>query len=285
MVFSLRKFAHFFVHILSSTASNLKKIVESIFDYYTDVLNMALNDIIRPDVMKIAEKNDRRELGRLLQLVLGCAINCPLKLDYIRQIMELEESLQRNIMRAIQELDETLQGSLASKNTSLSINNFDTKLIQEDRDRLAQKCHEAANQIALLQEEKSLLQHEVNKLQRDLDRQEGPKTQLIGDDGSSLGPMQPGSTRYNDLRRQLDSLKDELLQTETQRDDFKIRTQQLENDVVMLRLKLDENSVSSKFKCRAKSFETTNFFFLFSARERAIDSIERRTRRGARSQR
>ena len=51
--------------------SNLKKVVESIIDYFIEVLNITLNDYIRPDVMKIAEKNDQYELGRLLQLILG----------------------------------------------------------------------------------------------------------------------------------------------------------------------------------------------------------------------
>lgn len=40
-------------------------------DYYSDVLNLTLTDFVRPDVSKIAENNDRIELGRLLQLILG----------------------------------------------------------------------------------------------------------------------------------------------------------------------------------------------------------------------
>lgn len=52
-------------------ASNLKKVVESIFDYYAEVLNIPLNDFIRPDVMRIAEKNNQNELSRMLQLILG----------------------------------------------------------------------------------------------------------------------------------------------------------------------------------------------------------------------
>lgn len=51
--------------------SNLKKVVESILDYYADVLSLSLSDFPKPDVLKIAEKNDSIELGRLLQLILG----------------------------------------------------------------------------------------------------------------------------------------------------------------------------------------------------------------------
>lgn len=51
--------------------SNLKKVVESILDFYENVLSLSLSDFPKPDVLKIAEKNDSIELGRLLQLVLG----------------------------------------------------------------------------------------------------------------------------------------------------------------------------------------------------------------------
>lgn len=263
---------------ISFTASNLKKIMETVTEYYSEILNITLTEFICPNIMKIAEKSDQCELGRLLQLILGnflaffvfqfkknaffslnllneykcdffsnekpkgCAINCSSKMEYIRQIMELEVSLQRNIMQAIQELESSYQGTMASKASSIS--NFDAKSIQEDRDRLAQKCHEAERQMALLLEEKSQMQQELNKLQREIEVYENPKGAVIGDDGTSLGPMLPGSNRHNDLRRQIETLKEDLLQTEAQRDDFKIKSMQLEEDLVVLRLKLDESSVS-----------------------------------------
>lgn len=173
---------------------------------------------------------------------LGVAINCSTKSEHIRQIMELEESLQRNIMQAIQEIETTYQGGMASK-TGTSICNVDAKAIQGERDRMAQRCHEAERQIELLIEEKSLLQQEVNRLQGEVESYGSPK-RLIGDDGQSLGPMLPGSNRYNDLRRQLDTLKEELLQAEAQRDDFKIKSMQLEDEITVLKMKLGDSSVS-----------------------------------------
>lgn len=52
------------------TVSNLKKIIETVTEYYTEVLSITLNEII-PNVMKIGEKGDKYELGRFLQLILG----------------------------------------------------------------------------------------------------------------------------------------------------------------------------------------------------------------------
>lgn len=55
----------------SRPVSNLKKILESVFEYYGDVLNISLNEFTRPNAMRLAEKNDQNELGRLIQLILG----------------------------------------------------------------------------------------------------------------------------------------------------------------------------------------------------------------------
>ena len=47
---------------------------------------------------------NKDHIGRLLQLILGVAINCGKQAEYIQQIMEMEEEVQRLIMLAIQEL-------------------------------------------------------------------------------------------------------------------------------------------------------------------------------------
>lgn len=130
-------------------SSNLKKVIEGVYDYYTDVLSYTLSNYARPDAIRIAEKCDMIELERLLQLILGCAVNCAEKQSYIKQIMCLEESLQQNIMNALQDLESTWQGGSPSRN-SLSIANFDSKIVQEERDSLAQKCFEAEKKVIFM---------------------------------------------------------------------------------------------------------------------------------------
>lgn len=217
--------------------SNMKKVIEGVYDYYVDVLNLNLLEFARPDVQKIAEKGDELEIGRLLQLVLGCAVNCLQKQTYITQIMDVEESLQQNIMRALQDLEYIWQGSTSSRG-SLSLANFDSKALQDERDSLAQKCHEAERRITFLLEEKSSLQQELQRLQADLEKYDNQST--FGDDGTSIGPIQLGSSRYNELRKQMDSLKEELLQAETSRDDYKMKSQQQEKEIILLQTKMDD---------------------------------------------
>lgn len=76
-------------------------------------------------------------------------------------------------------------------------------------------------------------------MQRALDKYQNSSA-LIGDDGTSLGPAQPGSARYTELRRQHDALKDELIQAETARDDFKIKSLQQQKDILTLQTKVEE---------------------------------------------
>lgn len=43
------------------------------------VLGQHINDFTLPDVNLIGEHSDAAELGRMLQLILGCAVNCEQK--------------------------------------------------------------------------------------------------------------------------------------------------------------------------------------------------------------
>lgn len=225
--------------------SNLKKVVEGVYEYYTDVLNYTLQqDFVKPDVQAIAEKCDLTELERLLQLVLGCAVNCAKKQSYICEIMCLEEELQANIMRALQELESSTRQSAEGGGvvSSLSRNSLSNMLegntkAQEERDAMAQKCFETEKKMLLLIDEKTNLQQELQKIQQEFARLE---LNTIGDDGVSLGPIQAGSVRYNELRRQLDLVKEELLQSEGAREDLKIKAQQQEADILHMQQRIDE---------------------------------------------
>ncbi|EDV31153.1 uncharacterized protein Dana_GF15219 [Drosophila ananassae] len=232
--------------------SNLKKVAQSVYDYYSEVLNYSLGDFAKPDVQRIAEKCDLGELERLLQLVLGCAVNCTNKQSYITEIMSLEEELQANIMRALQELESTRNASsspeaggvVSSLSRSSLSGILDGKALQEERDAMAQKCFETEKKMLLLIDEKTNLQQELQKLQQEVSRMEHSST-AIGDDGVSLGPVQTGSVRYNDLRRQLDLLKEELLQSEGAREDLKLKAHQQETDLLHMQIRIDELMKSS----------------------------------------
>ncbi|XP_073957936.1 protein hook-like [Choristoneura fumiferana] len=220
--------------------SNLKKILEGVVDYHQDILNLSLQEFSRPDVVNIAEHADPSDLGRLLQLVLSCAVNCEKKEEYITRIMELELSCQRSIMQAIQELETlTLGGNRASLHQGAAPETPDADM----KEVLAQRCHELDTQVKILQEEKMTLLSEVARLTTER-QAAGPDAEL-DDCGASLGPAHEGTLRYSNMRAQLDALKDELDKVELQRDDQRARADVLERELAITKLRNEELQIAA----------------------------------------
>lgn len=218
--------------------SNLKKIIEAIMEYYIECLNQQLSGYIKPDATKIGEHCDNHELRRLLQLILGCAVNCNQKQQYITRIMGMEETVQQAIMQSIQELESNMHGPRLSLGTSLNFESLDIadgtqqRLLTElqvtvdMKEQLAQKCHELDQQLSLLQEEKAALMTENKKLQERLDEFENPESCSI--------------FRHSGLRKQVEALKDELFKVETSRDDYRLKIELLEKEVLELQSRQED---------------------------------------------
>ncbi|MED6275594.1 Protein Hook 3, partial [Characodon lateralis] len=138
--------------------SNLKKILKGVLDYYQEVLGQHINDFTLPDVNLIGEHSDAAELGRMLQLILGCAVNCEQKQEYIQTIMVMEESVQHVVMTAIQELMSKETAVTPGGNDSYVDLDRELKKTIEDlndalatKEEIAQRCRELDLQVSLLQ--------------------------------------------------------------------------------------------------------------------------------------
>ncbi|XP_076298403.1 hook microtubule tethering protein [Lasioglossum baleicum] len=219
--------------------SNLKKIIEAVIEYYIECLNQQLSGYVKPDATRIGEHCDKHELHRLLQLILGCAVNCNQKQQYITRIMSMEETVQQAIMQSIQELESNMNGPRLSLGTSLNFESLDVadgiqqrliaelQLTADMKEQLAQRCHELDQQLSLLQEEKAALVAENKKLQERLDEFENPE-----ESGSII--------KYSGLRKQVEALKDELFKVETSRDDYRLKVELLEKEVMELQSKQED---------------------------------------------
>ncbi|KAK3861866.1 hypothetical protein Pcinc_032218 [Petrolisthes cinctipes] len=194
------------------------------------------------------EHGDPLEMGRMLQLILGCAVNCENKQQYIEAIMNMEERVQKVIMEAIQELmlregspgalgEGRGGGGIGGLGGDLGPASFHPHMKQvleqletatQTRDDMVQRCHELEQQISVLSEEKRSLATENEKLVGQLDAWEIAGGELAGT-SSTL--------RYRDLKKQIDSLQDELFKLETSRDEYRSRAEDLEraNQEVMQR--------------------------------------------------
>lgn len=152
--------------------------------------------------------------------------------------MEMEEDIQRNIMKALQEIENI--GTPSSARNSINLQGAD---IKDDREHLAQKLHEKENLIGMMMEEKNVMQHEISKLQSALEKYENQT--LIGEDGMSMGTPLQGSVRMNELRKQIENLKNDLLLSETVKEDLKMKSTQQEKQISTLQTKIDELTKAS----------------------------------------
>lgn len=84
---------------------------------------------------------------------------------------------------------------------------------------------------------------ENQKLQSKLQEGPGNISELVDDSGESIGPALSGTVRYNDMRRQVEQLKDELFKSETTKDDYKAKTVMQEKELMILHSRLEELQV------------------------------------------
>ncbi|KAM4527443.1 protein Hook homolog 3 isoform 1-T1 [Odontesthes bonariensis] len=236
--------------------SNLKKILKGILDYNQEILGQHINDFTLPDVNLIGEHSDAAELGRMLQLILGCAVNCEQKQEYIQTIMMMEESVQHVVMTAIQELmsketpvtggtdsyvdlDRQLKKTAEELNDALSTKeeiaqrcrelDMQALLVQEERDRLRLEFNELEERVAALQEEKSSLLAENQVLMERLNQSDS-----IEDINS------PAGRRHLQLQTQLEHLQEESFRLEAAKDDYRIRCEELEKELLEVKTQNEE---------------------------------------------
>lgn len=131
--------------------NNLKKVLQSVLEYYQDVLGHPVSEDRIPDVALIGEFSNTAELRKMVQLVLGCAISCDKKEEHIQQIMTLGESVQQAVMESIQELLSKEPPDAVTADTYVNYDSQSRKYyyISEDTDEksdILQRCHDLEQQ-------------------------------------------------------------------------------------------------------------------------------------------
>ncbi|XP_068430124.1 protein Hook homolog 3 isoform X3 [Clinocottus analis] len=215
--------------------SNLKKVMKGVLDYNQEILGQHINDFTLPDINLIGEHSDAAELGRMLQLILGCAVNCEQKQEYIQTIMMMEESVQHVVMTAIQELMSKETPVMGGGDSYVDLDRQLKKTAEELNDALStkeeigQRCRELDMQVAALQEEKSSLLAENQVLMERLNQSDS-----IEDINS------PAGRRHLQLQTQLEQLQEETFRLEASKDDYRIRCEELDKELVDVKSQNEE---------------------------------------------
>ncbi|NXF21696.1 HOOK3 protein, partial [Rhodinocichla rosea] len=205
------------------------------YPVFVQILGQQINDFTLPDVNLIGEHADAAELGRMLQLILGCAVNCEQKQEYIQTIMMMEESVQHVVMTAIQELMSKESPVSVGNDAYIDLDRQLKKTTEElnealaTKEEIAQRCHELDMQVAALQEEKSSLLAENQILMERLNQSD-----------SIEDPNSPAGRRHLQLQTQLEQLQEETFRLEAAKDDYRIRCEELEKEIAELRQQTEE---------------------------------------------
>ncbi|KAL2301974.1 hypothetical protein Nmel_011376 [Mimus melanotis] len=217
-------------------SSNLKKILQGIMDYYHEFLGQQIAEELIPDLTRISENSDPTELGRLLQLILGCAVNCERKQEHIQNIMTLEESVQHVVMTAIQELMSKEVMSPSPGDASSEVEQQLKKALEDlqealaEKEELAQRCQELDLQVAALQDEKNSLMSE-NEIMND---------RLEQLDDSFDDPNTVVAKKYFSAQLQLEQLQEENFRLEAAKDDYRVHCEDLEKQLIELQHRNNE---------------------------------------------
>ncbi|XP_061423417.1 protein Hook homolog 3-like [Lethenteron reissneri] len=215
--------------------SNLKKVLQGIQDYYSEVLGVQVSPACVPDVAAVGEHADHAEMGRLLQLVLGCAINCENKQEHIENIMQLEESVQHVVMAAIQELlsREGMGPSVSMSAADLEALENELKrsmdALQEteaEKAEITQRCHVLDQQASALLEERNALLAENEALVERLHMLEA------GEDCVDGGPGSSSRRGLLHVQAQLEELREENFRLEAAKDECRIQNEQLHRELL-----------------------------------------------------
>ncbi|CAG5867311.1 protein Hook homolog 3 isoform 2-T2 [Menidia menidia] len=236
--------------------SNLKKILKGILDYNQEILGQHINDFTLPDVNLIGEHSDAAELGRMLQLLLGCAVNCEQKQEYIQTIMMMEESVQHVVMTAIQELMSKETPVTGGNDSYVDLDRQLKKTVEELNDALstkeeiAQRCRELDMQALLVQEERDRLRLEFNELEERVAALQEEKSSLLAENQVLMERLNqsdsiedinsPAGRRHLQLQTQLEQLQEETFRLEASKDDFRIRCEELEKELVDVKSQNEE---------------------------------------------
>lgn len=165
--------------------------------------------------------------------ILGCAINCERKQEYITKIMDMEESVQQNIKQAIEQLDLVTGGR---SGISLLILDSDTRVSQlvgelevanVAKETLSRQCQQMETQLQNLLDENQALFAE-NQALKDKEN------------------------KNSDLRKQNEELKEELFKAEVMRDDFKAKLTEQQKQIKINQEKIAELQLAANDTSRLK---------------------------------
>ncbi|KAK1884456.1 Protein Hook like 3 [Dissostichus eleginoides] len=194
----------------------------------------------------------------MLQLILGCAVNCEQKQEYIQTIMMMEESVQHVVMTAIQELMSKETPVLGGSDSYVDLDRQLKKTAEDLNDALStkeeisQRCRELDMQALHVQEERDRLRLDYNELEERVAALQEEKSSLLAENqvlmerhnqSDSIEDINsPAGRRHLQLQTQLEQLQEETFRLEASKDDYRIRCEELDKELLDVKSQNEELS-------------------------------------------
>ena len=192
-----------------------------------------MDEKLLPDVTLIGRDYSAEQLALLLQLILGCAINCSRKEHFIEIMTHLPLSVQHGIKTAIQQMDPFDDiNSLSAVDTSSTPSDFPTNC--EVKESALQRIAELEAIINKVKNEKILLQMENEKLSEKLKVSQNYET------NSNQRDSFDSEAVFQRLNNQMIALQNELSKNEEIKEDYRMSAELREKEVNKLRQQVDQ---------------------------------------------
>lgn len=237
--------------------SNLKTLLRGIELYYHEELGQLCeaNELI--DTHLIAKENDIHEVAKLAELILGCAVQCPSRSEYIHPIMAMEASEQASMMHMIENIMHRFQvTSPSGTRNSLTNNSF------------SYISHEGESPESLAFQLTQALE-KVSSMELKMLDMESEKRELTERFEDSLSEKHSLADKYAALQDERDKLLSERQSTLT-RDNKKIQ-QIVEGEIHALTLQLEEKNEELQ---RVKRESTERLMVLENEVRRQADELD-----------
>ncbi|RQM12556.1 hypothetical protein DD237_006523 [Peronospora effusa] len=230
-------------------SNNLKTLLRAVEQFYTDELGQICHTEDLVDPLLIAKENDVHEVSKLTELLLGCAVQCPNKSEYIHPIMQMDASEQASLMHAIENLMRRFQATSPSGTSTASRRNsmthgasFDdiapsSLPVSVSALTVGNSAEELATQLTQALERSSAM--ELRYL--DMEREKREMTERFE---RTLTENRELAEKYTALESERDQLRSERQNTLT-RDNKKIQ-QIVDNEVHALQMHLEEKDLELK---------------------------------------
>ncbi|KAG1710329.1 hypothetical protein DVH05_017333 [Phytophthora capsici] len=225
-------------------SNNLKTLLRAVELFYTDELGQICHADELVDPLLIAKENDVHEVAKLTELLLGCAVQCPNKSEYIHPIMQMGPSEQASLMHAIENLMHRFQptspGGASSRRNSIAHGASFDEMVSPSSSASVSGMAVGSSAEALAAQLAQALERSSSMELRYLDM-EREKRELTERFERTLTEHRELADKYTALESERDQLRNDRQSTLT-RDNKKIQ-QIVDNEVHALQMQMEEKDL------------------------------------------